>query len=59
MLNVPRVFRFLTNSPIFYPLKTPENQSSNVFRGYKTATLVKNRLTRTTNVVYIRNFENM
>lgn len=59
MLNVPRVFRFLTNAPNFYPLKTAENQSSDVFRGYKTATFAKNRLTRTTSVVYIRNFENM
>ena len=34
---------FLTNVPILYPLKTPENQRfSGVFRGYKMETLARN-----------------
>ena len=36
---------FLTNVPILYRLKTPENQRfSGVFRGYKMGTLARNGL---------------
>ena len=36
---------FLTNEPILFPLKTPENQkSSNVFRRYKMGTMVRDGL---------------
>ena len=35
---------FLTNVPLLYPLKTPENHwFSGVFRGYKIGTLARNR----------------
>ena len=36
---------FLTNAPILYPLKTPENLwFSDAFRGYKMGTLARNGL---------------
>ena len=36
---------FSTNAPLLYPLKTPENlQFSDVFRGYRSGTLVENGL---------------
>ena len=36
---------YLTNVPILYPLKKPENQSfSGVFRGYKIETLIRHGL---------------
>ena len=41
---------FLANVPIWYPLKTPENQSSGISRGYKMQTLAKNRLRILVNV---------
>ena len=45
---------FLANVPILYSLKTPENQRfSGVFRGYKTGTLVRNRL----KYIYIYNYK--
>ena len=42
---------FLTNVPIFYPLKTQENlRLSGIFRGYKIGTLARNLLIYTQQV---------
>ena len=38
---------FLANVPIFYPLKTPDNQKfSSIFRGYKMGILIINKFTK-------------
>ena len=45
MFRLNLINPFLTNVPILYPLKTPENQRfSIVFRGYKMGTLARNGL---------------
>ena len=37
---------FSSNVPLLYPLKTSENRkSSNIFRGYRSGTLIENGLT--------------
>ena len=37
---------FSSNVPLLYPLKTSENRkSSNIFRGYRSGTLIENWLT--------------
>ena len=37
---------FSTNVPLLYPLKTENFRFSDVFRGYRSGTLVENGLTR-------------
>ena len=44
--NIKRINPFSTNVPLLYPLKTTENlRFSDVFRGYRSGTLVENGLT--------------
>ena len=49
VVDFPSVNPFSTNIPFLYPLKASENLwFSNIFRGYKSGTLVENGLMKQT-----------